>query len=413
MCQKTICSVCKKQCRKNQRFKQCCVCRNFTHQKCSNLSPAQFSCVTGPQGKTPFTCVECTVHTPTSVQSLLGEHSYQNFNILNKQLKSKGVGDLFILHINIVSLVANFDEIKSLISNTFLKPDFICVTETRLKDRKIRWQSGLVNLPNYKLKYDNSKTSAGGVAIYVNEELTNFEVKTEMKFDVPDCESLFIEVKFKVDKTNSKNIIEKTVLIGCVYRHPRWLTSAFIDKLCEKLSPYTDKNIPIVTLGDTNINILEKSDRDKNYVNMLMSIGCQNLIDVPTCFADASRSCLDHIITNVDQDNITHGVLDYSPTNHLPIYAILRDVTGGSTIRHKSLDVNTKWRCIDDRKKEEFLNILAKKLSNIDLTKGPETILTALTEKTQEVIDICFPLKSKSNRAKKTLSYSLVHYRNF
>ena len=223
-----------------------------------------------------------------------------------------------------------------------------------------------------------------------------------MKIDVEDCESLFMEVNFKVDKTNSKKgVIEKTMLIGCVYRHPRWLTSKFTDKLCEKLSTYTDKNIPIVTLGDTNIDILAKSNRDKIYVNMLSSIGCQNIIDVPTCFTDTSRSCLDHIITNVDQDNITHGVLDYSPTNHLPVYSILRDVTGGSPNKHKGDDENIKWRCIDDRKKEEFLSTLTKKLSDIDLTKHPETILSALTKKTQETIDTCFPLKSKSNRAKK------------
>ena len=46
-----------------------------------------------------------------------------------------------------------------------------------------------------------------------------------------------------------------------------------------------------------------------------------------------------------------------------------------------------------------FLN--AEKLISIDLTEHPEKILAALTAKTQEAIEKCFPLKTKSNRAKK------------
>ena len=218
-----------------------------------------------------------------------------------------------------------------------------------------------------------------------------------MKLNVGDCESLFIEVEF--DSKTSAN--KQSVVIGCVYRHPRWHTSLFIDVLCEKLSLYTGKNIPIVILGDTNIDVLEKSDRDKNYVNMLSSIGCKNLVDVPTCFTDTSRSCLDHVITNIEDDRIICGVLDDSPTNHLPVFAILRDISG-PLFRSKNVrDERVKWRCIDDRKKENFLDILAGKLSNINLTEHPDNILTALTEKTQEAIDECFPLKTKSNRAKK------------
>ena len=53
------------------------------------------------------------------------------------------------------------------------------------------------------------------------------------------------------------------------------------------------------------------------------------------------------------------------------------------------------------RKKELFLTILEKNLSSIDLNEHPEKIFSALTEATQKAIDLCFPLKTKSNRAKK------------
>ena len=270
MLQKITCNLCEQRCRKKQKYQQCCKCKKFTHQKCTNISPRQFSYKTDPQGQNPFVCELCTVQSPTSISSYhastaatqnntsqeSNSYTYQNISSLNSELKSEG--DILVLHINIVSLVANFDEVKSLISQTKFMPDFICISEIRLKDKKIKWQSKLVNLPDYKLHYNNSKTNAGGVAIYVHENIKNFEAKPELKLDVSDCESLFIEVKFDKSKPDSKSSnTKKSVLIGCVYRHPRWATSLFIDRLCEKLAIYSEKNIPIVLVGDYNLNVLD------------------------------------------------------------------------------------------------------------------------------------------------------------
>ena len=52
-------------------------------------------------------------------------------------------------------------------------------------------------------------------------------------------------------------------------------------------------------------------------------------------------------------------------------------------------------------KRNNFWIHLKKKLSIIDLGKHPEVILKSLTHATQSAIDKCFPLKTKSNRAKK------------
>ena len=50
-------------------------------------------------------------------------------------------------------------------------PDIICVSETKLKDGKINWQKNLVQIENYDLKYDNSPSDAGGVAVYIKKEI--------------------------------------------------------------------------------------------------------------------------------------------------------------------------------------------------------------------------------------------------
>ena len=97
------------------------------------IKNVQFFCMNEPQGKNIFKCLLCTAHSPTSVNNTLGEKDkeIENMDIyhLNNQLRLKEVGNLFVLHLNIVSLVANF-EIKSLISKTHSPPDLICISET-------------------------------------------------------------------------------------------------------------------------------------------------------------------------------------------------------------------------------------------------------------------------------------------
>ena len=115
--------------------------------------------------------------------------NYNSVADLNAELEQKTVSDLFVLHFNIVSLVAHIDSIKSMISEMKKTPDIICFSESRLKDKKIDWQSALVWIEGYTLKYDNSKTSAGGVAIYVCDRL-NINVKRNLKLKGDDCESL-------------------------------------------------------------------------------------------------------------------------------------------------------------------------------------------------------------------------------
>ena len=158
-----------------------------------------------------------------------------------------------------------------MISRTKVKPDVICVSESKLQDKKIEWQKKLVNIPNYKLVYDNSKTNAGGVAVYINEAIKNFKVMSEHKLKLDDCESIFIEMYFdKKDKSKANN--KQTVLLGCVYRHPRYDTTLFVSELFEKLSIYSEKNIPMIIVGDINIDGHDKSDRTFKYINALASV---------------------------------------------------------------------------------------------------------------------------------------------
>ena len=189
------CNICVKSLRKNQQTLQCIVCKSNDHRKCVGISPSQYKdSFTGEQKKS-YVCeicnnqfrkatIEFTSHinndddgTPDLLVNYLetyalpnpirvgalptSNYKYQSMEDLNTHLELKTASDLFVMHLNIVSLVAHIDSIKSMISEMGIKPDIICVSESRLVDKNIEWQSALVSIDGYALKYDTQKLVQG------------------------------------------------------------------------------------------------------------------------------------------------------------------------------------------------------------------------------------------------------------
>ena len=205
------------------------------------------------------------------------------------QLVSGGSkNDLSMIHLNAVSLLANFDTISHFVEGLNF-PDIICISETRLKNEKIDWQLQLVGLPHYDLHYDNSPSNAGGVAIYTKTSLKCL-VKTETRINIEDCESLFLEISIPSDSSNVNSKI-KSLIVGCIYRHPRPTTCRFIEELCNKLMFFSAKNIPVVVMGDINIDVSKTSDKTvQYYINTLSSVGCENFINLYTRISGSSKA---------------------------------------------------------------------------------------------------------------------------
>merc|ERR1711909_265998 len=108
-------------------------------------------------------------------------------------------------------------------------------------------------------------------------------------------------------------------------------------------------NVPIVLLGDVNINVDMSDDNTvQSYTDMLASVGCRNLINVPTNFWKTGRSTLDHVITSVDNDLIEGGVLNNGKSGHLPIFAVVKNQITNHTVSPE--DQNDEyWQFIDER----------------------------------------------------------------
>ena len=94
---------------------------------------------------------------------------------------------LVLLHLNIRSLLKNFDMLNELLASVTFVPELICSSETSLKHCFIN-----LSIPNYLFVHADSSTAAGGVAVYISNELNHKKCQTQHAF--VKSESLWLEV---------------------------------------------------------------------------------------------------------------------------------------------------------------------------------------------------------------------------
>ena len=126
-----------------------------------------------------------------------------------------------ILHLNIHSLVAKYDELKCLLSDLDQKNnhlDIIMLNETLLNNERL----GLVQLTGYELITKNRNSRDGGVAIYINENI-NYKRRQDLEVDVErEIESVTIEIQ-----TNKRC---DNIVVSSLYRIPNTREQHFISK---------------------------------------------------------------------------------------------------------------------------------------------------------------------------------------
>ena len=99
-------------------------------------------------------------------------------------------------------------------------PSFIAISETKLSDNS----NSNISIPGYRFLSKPSQTSAGGVGIYINNDI-EFIRRWDIEFDFEGVETCFIEIPRK----------QKNLIIGFVYRHPSNKLDNFHELLSRKL----------------------------------------------------------------------------------------------------------------------------------------------------------------------------------
>ena len=137
---------------------------------------------------------------------------------------------LFCMRLNISSLFYHHLELYNLLSNLKIKPDIIGISETRLQRGKQPITN--ISLPNNVYEHTPTESGKGGTLLYIDKNIKSSCVMTlKMTKKKKMVESTFIEV------LNKK---QKNMIIGCVYKHPKYEVSDFINNyitsLLDKLS---------------------------------------------------------------------------------------------------------------------------------------------------------------------------------
>ena len=151
-----------------------------------------------------------------------------------------------ILHCNMRSLSKNVSLLQDILITLKETPSIIAISETKLSEN-----SRLnINIPGYIFVNTNSKTAAGGVGLYVSEEL-EFSRRRDLDLCLDGVESCWIELPRKR---------QKSVLIGCVYKHPSSDRDSFFEALRTQLEDLNNKGYEILISGDINVNFFRYND---------------------------------------------------------------------------------------------------------------------------------------------------------
>ena len=156
-------------------------------------------------------------------------------------------------------------------------PNVIAISETKLNEN-IRVN---IDIPGYTFLSTNSKSAAGGVGLYVSEEL-EFARRCDLNLCQDGVESCWIELPRKR---------QKSVLIVCIYRHPSSHRGSFYEALKAQLKRLNNKWHEVFVLGDININFLKYNDDNytSDYLDMLLDLGFMPLITKATRITNHTR----------------------------------------------------------------------------------------------------------------------------
>ena len=230
---------------------------------------------------------------------------YKTLAELNGEMSVSALSNLYVVHINIVSLLKNFDKLELFLNQLPCQVDIICLSETRLTFDKI----AMTNINGYNFFYCNSPDRASGSGMYVSKRLKCRQLQ-QNKINCEGCEDVWVEI---ISKT--------TVVVGSVYRHPSGVLSEFEEAYLNSLKKIRKQNY--LVLGDFNINYNKLSVAPSsiaNYANSINLLGCNQIVDKPTRITNSASSIIDHIYANQNLlINIYPRVITYDISDHLPL----------------------------------------------------------------------------------------------
>ena len=207
------------------------------------------------------------------------------------------------MSLNIDSLLKHIDEFRVFIDQE--KPHIVSLNETKL-DQSICDSS--LEVANYDIIRNDRNRFGGGVALYVNKNLS-YKVRTDLMVD--KLESVSVQIK---------NGSFKPFIVTSIYRPPEKPVSYFSHIECLIASLESEIKESII-MGDTNCDFLNPSNNNtKNLKRILNSFELTQLIKEPTWTTATTKTIIDHIITNKPTMVSNSGVISCGISDHDAVF---------------------------------------------------------------------------------------------
>jgi hypothetical protein len=284
-----------------------------------------------------------------------------------------------ILHINDRSLVKNIDKTLDLINSVNHKFTVIAVTET-WADKSIE---DLLDIDGYNKIMNHRSGKGGGVAIYIDSDLSFSTDKEPDNVDNRAFESIFANVNIN---------LKVSVTVGAIYRPPSEDIHLFNHSFEAMLGKLGNKKNKCFLAGDFNINLLchENHTETGNFLNLLFQSSYYRLITRPTRYSKKGSTLIDNIFTNFVEENNLTGILVSDVSDHIPVFCIIN-----KELESKGSQFNTKnIRIIDETKMSQLLSRLDETHWDFDWENVNESY-TNFADRFLSAYNECLPVVNK------------------
>ena len=221
---------------------------------------------------------------------------------------------------NCRSILSKIDEVRYVFGGV----DILSCSETWLNEQI---QDHLISIPGMDLhRWDRDNGSAneivkkrgGGVACYISKKLgLDCQLLPSLSKTSEDIEILTVFGKYSFGKK---------VYFLSVYRPPTGAIDSFFTTLTDIILQNSLLENEMWLLGDLNIDFLKREDPNtRKLFDFLRLTGLSQRIKLPTRMTGFTSSCIDHIISNIENVKISSvGVLNDVISDHYPVYICIK-----------------------------------------------------------------------------------------
>lgn len=317
------------------------------------------------------------------------------FNRHNSDVNCDSCLTIFSQNIRYLKSKLRIEDLESFLNE--YKPSLVCLSELAIVAEDVT----NVKVTNYNLatffsraKFKNKQ--AGGVGIFVNEH-HNFITKT---IDISKyCKDYILEavaVKLVFDG--------QEISLLNIYRSPIFsLVDDFIQQLDNLLQFLLKNTSQVILCGDLNIDLLEDTSSSRKLNSLLQSYNLTCFVNIPTRISSSSATCIDHVFSDINPNNIEVEVMNTALSDHFGIFMSLPKIKINRTIKDK-----TKFRIFNEKNYDQFERFMLttdwEKVYNY--TMSADEASTNFFNKTAEIFNIVFPKKHLNKNKKSTPPWS-------